>query len=223
MFEGFATIRFSFLIDKNSAFLPFIIHTYFIFVFILLTTFPKMKFLYCFRNFTFVTIFQFTYFVKKDCLNSIYMFFNRRLWPYVWVSDEVLPFDIDFEEVVVAWSTCGFLLFAPTARPITGVNVFTAGFRNLFHAVWVPLQNWAIWYLKPLPSIMNCLAENVNCFWHWHLRVRHISNSLRLLPLLLKPHHAWLDMGKELKVLHLAVSSIFLSFSEFILFLDLLS
>ena len=52
----------------------------------------------------------------------------------------ILPPVNDFNIFVVAAPTLAFLLFAPTAIPISGGSVFIDGFKNLFHAVWLPLN-----------------------------------------------------------------------------------
>ena len=64
-----------------------------------------------------------------------YITFKRRLFPCISVSDKILPPVNDFNILVVAAPTLAFLLFAPTAIPITGASVFIVGFRNLFQAV----------------------------------------------------------------------------------------
>ena len=51
------------------------------------------------------------------------------------VKLKILPPVNDFKKFVVAAPTLAFLLFAPTANPITGASVFIVGFKNLFHAV----------------------------------------------------------------------------------------
>ena len=56
------------------------------------------------------------------------------------VSDKILPPEIDFNILVVACPTFGFLVLALTAVPINGTATLTAGFRNLFQAVCVPLK-----------------------------------------------------------------------------------
>ena len=58
----------------------------------------------------------------------------------------------DFNILVVAAPTCLFLLFAPTAIPTTGASVFIVGFKNLFYAVWLPLNIFFIVFSKPAPS-----------------------------------------------------------------------
>ena len=63
-----------------------------------------------------------------------------------------LPPVNDFNIFVVAAPTLAFLLFAPTAIPITGTSVFIVGFKNLFYAVWVPLNNFFIVFLNPALS-----------------------------------------------------------------------
>ena len=40
-----------------------------------------------------------------------------------------------FKILAVACPTFGFFVFAPTAIPITGAKVLTAGFKNLIQAV----------------------------------------------------------------------------------------
>ena len=47
---------------------------------------------------------------------------------------------IDFNILVVACPTFGFLVLALRAIPINGAVALIAGFRNLFHAVYVPLN-----------------------------------------------------------------------------------
>jgi len=54
--------------------------------------------------------------------------------PCISVSDKISPPEIEFKIFVVACPIFGFLLFAPTAMPITGATVFTAGLRKEFQA-----------------------------------------------------------------------------------------
>ena len=56
------------------------------------------------------------------------------------VKLNILPPEIDFKILVVACPTFGFLVLAETAIPIKGAVALRAGFRNLFHAVCVPLN-----------------------------------------------------------------------------------
>ena len=56
------------------------------------------------------------------------------------VKLKILPTDIDFNILVVAWPNFVFLVLAPTAMPINGAVVLIAGFRTLFQAVCVPLK-----------------------------------------------------------------------------------
>ena len=56
------------------------------------------------------------------------------------VKLKIFPPVNDFSILVVATPTCLFLLFAPTAIPITGASVLIVGLRNFDHAVWLPLN-----------------------------------------------------------------------------------
>ena len=66
------------------------------------------------------------------------------------VKLKILPPEIDFNVFVVACATFGFLVFAPTAIPINGAATLTAGFMNLFHVVWDPLNILFLVFLNPL-------------------------------------------------------------------------
>ena len=56
------------------------------------------------------------------------------------VSDKIIPPEIDFIKLVVACLAFGFLVLALTAITINGAATLTAGFKNLFQAVCVPLK-----------------------------------------------------------------------------------
>ena len=60
-----------------------------------------------------------------------------------------LPPEIDFNILVVACPTLGFLVLALTAIPINGAATLTAGFKSLFHAVWDLLNNFFQCIFKP--------------------------------------------------------------------------
>ena len=65
----------------------------------------------------------------------IYITFNFYPLPCISVRLKILPPVIDFKIFVVAAPTLAFLLFAPTAIPITGASVLIVGLRKLDHAV----------------------------------------------------------------------------------------
>ena len=56
------------------------------------------------------------------------------------VKLKIFPPENDFKILVVAAATFGFFVLAPTAIPINGAATLTAGFKNLSHAVFVPLK-----------------------------------------------------------------------------------
>ena len=58
------------------------------------------------------------------------------------VNDNILPPECDFNKLVVACPTFGFLALALTAIPINGAATLTEGFKHLFQAVCVPLNNF---------------------------------------------------------------------------------
>ena len=64
-----------------------------------------------------------------------YITFNHKPRPCISLRLNIFPPVNDFNILVVAAPTCLFLLFAPTAIPITGASVFIVGFKNLDHAV----------------------------------------------------------------------------------------
>ena len=64
-----------------------------------------------------------------------YITLNLKPRPSMSVKLKILPPVKDFKIFVVAAPTLAFLLFAPTAIPITGASVFIVGFKNLFRAV----------------------------------------------------------------------------------------
>ena len=64
----------------------------------------------------------------------IYITFNLNPLPRMSVRLNILPPVNDFNLLVAAASTLAFLLFAPTAIPITGASVFIVGFKNFDHA-----------------------------------------------------------------------------------------
>ena len=64
-----------------------------------------------------------------------YITFNLNPLPCISVSDKIFPPVNDFNIFVVAAPTFAFLLFAPTAIPITGASVFIVGYKNLLQAV----------------------------------------------------------------------------------------
>ena len=68
-------------------------------------------------------------------LKRFHITFNLNPLPCMSVRLNILPPVNDFNILVVATPTFAFLLFAPTAIPITGASVFIVGFRNLFRAV----------------------------------------------------------------------------------------
>ena len=65
----------------------------------------------------------------------IYIISNLNSLPCTSLRLKVLPPVNDFKIFVVAAPTLAFLLFAPTAIPITGASVLIVGLRNLDHAV----------------------------------------------------------------------------------------
>ena len=65
----------------------------------------------------------------------IYIIFNLNPLPCMSVRLRILPPVNDFKIFVVAAPTLAFLLFAPTAIPITGASVLIVGLRNLDYAV----------------------------------------------------------------------------------------
>ena len=60
----------------------------------------------------------------------IHITFNLNPRPCMSVELKVLPPVNDFNILAVAAPTCLFLLFAPTAIPITGASVFIVGFKT---------------------------------------------------------------------------------------------
>ena len=64
-----------------------------------------------------------------------YKTFNLKPRPCMSVELKISPPVKDFKIFVVAAPTLAFLLFAPTAIPITAASVFIVGFKNLFQAV----------------------------------------------------------------------------------------
>ena len=81
-----------------------------------------------------------------------YITFDLKPCPCMSVKLKILPPDKLFRIFVVAYPTLGFLVLAETAIPINGAATLTAGFRNLFHAAWLPLNVFFIVFLKPAPS-----------------------------------------------------------------------
>ena len=70
------------------------------------------------------------------------------------VKLKILPPEIDFNILVVAAATFGFLVLAPTAIPINGAVALIAGLRNLFPAVFVPLKIfYSLLLIEPPSSI----------------------------------------------------------------------
>ena len=69
-----------------------------------------------------------------------YITFNLNPLPCISVSDKILPPLIDFNILVVACQTFGFLVLALTAIPINGAVALIAALRNLFQVVCVPLN-----------------------------------------------------------------------------------
>ena len=58
--------------------------------------------------------------------------------PCMSVKLKILPPDIDFNILVVACPTLGFLVLAETANPINGAATLTTGLRNLFKLFEIP-------------------------------------------------------------------------------------
>ena len=85
---------------------------------------------------------------------SIYITFNLSPLPCISVSDKILPPEIDFNILIAAYPTFGFLVLALTAIPINEAATLTAGFKNLFHAVCVPLKKFlSLPFIDPPSSI----------------------------------------------------------------------
>ena len=74
----------------------------------------------------------------------IYITFKRRPFPCMSVKLRILPTDILFKLIVVACPSLGFLVLALIAIPINGAVTLIAGFKTLFQAVCVPLNNFCI-------------------------------------------------------------------------------
>ena len=125
--------------------------------------------------------------------------------PWRSVNDNILPPVNYFNILAVAAPTCLFLVFAPTAIPITGAKVLTAGFKNLFQAVWDPIKIFFfILFLKPAPSNRNWIGLKVICFWQLHLGSRHISCNFKTVQFLFKSHYAEFDIAYLCQWVHLA-------------------
>ena len=60
---------------------------------------------------------------------------------------QILPPEIDFKILVVPCPTLGFYVSALTAIPINGAFALFTGFRNLLHAVCVPLKFFVAYFL----------------------------------------------------------------------------
>ena len=97
-----------------------------------------------------------------------------------------------------------FLVLAPTATPINGAATLTAGFKNFFQAVWVPLKIFYNLFLNPAPSNRNCLGVKLIRFCHLHLGFEQISCNLKVYLFAFKSHHAEFDIGEQCIFLHLA-------------------
>ena len=54
--------------------------------------------------------------------------------------------------LVVACTTFGLLVFAPTAIPINGTATIRAGFKNLFQAVCVPRRFSGVYFYSIHPQ-----------------------------------------------------------------------
>ena len=63
------------------------------------------------------------------------MTFNLNPLPCISVKLSILPPEILFSILIVAAATFGFLVLAPTAIPINGATILTAGLRNVFQTV----------------------------------------------------------------------------------------
>ena len=74
----------------------------------------------------------------------IYITFNINPLSCISVRLKILPPEIDFNLLIVACRNFGFFVLALTAIPITGAATLTAGFKNLFQAVCVPLNIFAV-------------------------------------------------------------------------------
>ena len=70
------------------------------------------------------------------------------------VELKILPPEIDFNILVVTCPTLGFFVFAETAIPTNGTATLTAGFKNLFQAVCVPLKTtFSLLLIEPSSSL----------------------------------------------------------------------
>ena len=105
--------------------------------------------------------------------------------------------------LLVACPILGFLILAETAIPIYGLAIFNAGFRNLFHAVCVPLKIfWSLDFIEP-PSGIYWWGVKVIIFWQPHLGLGHLSCSFNMLPWEFKSVNAEFDIVEQCLFLHL--------------------
>ena len=86
-----------------------------------------------------------------------YITFKRSPFPCISVKLKILPLEIDFNILVVACPTLGFLVLALTAIPINGAATLTAGLKNLFPAVYVPLKFFVVYFLST--HLRACIDE----------------------------------------------------------------
>ena len=78
----------------------------------------------------------------------ISLFFNLNPIPCISVKPNILPPDIDFNILVVACPTFGLLVL-----PVNVAATLTAGLRNLFQAVCVPLKiDFSLLFIEPPSS-----------------------------------------------------------------------
>ena len=87
--------------------------------------------------------------------------------------------------------------------------MLTAGFKNIFHAFSVPLNSFFILLLTPLFSEEYCFGVNGICFRPLYLVFGNESCSFRIVPLLLKSHHAESNTELQCQARHYPILSRF--------------
>ena len=120
----------------------------------------------------------------------IYITFNLEPLPCISIRDETLHLLIDFDILVVARPTLGFLVLALTAIPMNGAATLTVDFKNFFKAVCVPLEVFLCLLIFEPPSRWKCLDVKLTCFWQLHFGFWHLTCNFETLQFLFSSHRA---------------------------------
>ena len=125
----------------------------------------------------------------------LYITLSLTPLPRMSVNDNTFLPDIGFFKILLTVrANCGYLVLNPRAAEIRGVANLNPGLKKLNRAFWGLLIIFLRLFCELLPSSSFCLRVNIMCFRQLHLLLGHLSCTLRLSPLLFKPHHTEFDI-----------------------------